>query len=215
MDMLRRIVLLLIPVSLASLTPAQDRPQKECSLPDLDADNQPLSVVKPESTTSWQCYSNGNCSSFQLHAGDSIEIARTENGWTCGYVTSTEGAGAEWVRNSDIAPVAADTAAPVSAWFGTWRGGEDTVHIQAGKQNGWLTVQGKAVWDGLNGNQHFGDIKGEVKPAGNKLHYSEGQGESECEVDLTLIGDYILARDNNKCGGMNARFAGVWRRKKS
>lgn len=88
------------------------------------------------------------------------------------------------------------------------------VHIQASKTVGWLALDGTAAWDGLNGIQHFGNLEGEAKPTGNKLHYTRGQGEWACAVDMTLLGDYILASDNDKCGGMNARFGGVWRRKK-
>ncbi|HLH02916.1 MAG TPA: hypothetical protein VKX25_09110 [Bryobacteraceae bacterium] len=73
-------------------------------------------------------------------------------------------------------------------------------------------LDGTAVWDGLNGSQHTGEIAGEAKPSGNTLHYVEGSGESACTMDLRLIGDYILAADSAKCGGLNARFGGVWRR---
>ena len=33
-----------------------------------------------------------------------------------------------------------------------------------------------------------------------------------CTVDLTLIGKYLVANDNDKCGGQNVRFWGVWKR---
>ena len=29
---------------------------------------------------------------------------------------------------------------------------------------------------------------------------------------VALIGKYILANDNNMCGGMNVRFWGIWKR---
>ena len=209
---MRPIYLLILWLLVTSSTPAQDHPQQECSTEGLDANHPTLSMVKAASTTGWQCYSNGKCSSFQIHRGDSIEVAHADKGWTCGYVTSADGAGAEWIRSDDLSPVNADPNPPLSAWFGAWHGGEDLVHIQSSKSTGSLLISGTATWDGLNGNKHFGDIEGEVKPLGNKLHYSEGQGEYACAVDMTLIGDYILASDNQYCGGLNARFQGVWRR---
>ncbi len=188
---------------------AQDHPNEQCSGSNPQAGRVQLSAVIPASATGWQCYGAGRCSSFELHAGDSIQIARVENGWTCGYVTSADGAGPEWIRSSDLAPVKAADNPPLSAWLGTWAGGEDVVHIKASATAGSLELDGEATWNGRNGNQHFGDIQGEARPAGNKLHYVK----CGCVVDMELIGDYMLASDNLQCGGLNARFGGVWRRK--
>jgi hypothetical protein len=209
-----RISRVLLSFFLASLGRAQNHPQEKCSLQGWDADRPHLSVVKPPSTTAWQCYGNRNCSSFELHGGDSIQVAREAFGWTCGYVVSATGAGAEWIRSDEIAPVKADSDPPLSAWFGTWQGGGDLVHIQPSKTLGSLALEGTATWEGLKGIQHLGDLEGEAKPTGNKLHYTRGQGQWACAVDMTLMDDYILASDNQNCGGMNARFSGVWRRQK-
>ncbi len=48
----------------------------------------------------------------------------------------------------------------------------------------------------------------ETNPAGNHLHVED----DACHIDLALIGRYILANDNNGCGGANVRFWGVWKR---
>ncbi len=185
-----------------------------CSAQGIEQNTVRLGAVRPQTTTSWQCYANnGKCSSFLIHRGDSIQIAGASGGWTCGYVTSDDGAGPEWVRTGDLALVQAVANPPLSAWLGTWKGGEDVVHIKPiPGRAGWLDLDGSAVWNGLAGNQHLGEIHGRAAPAGDKLHYTEGAGESACVVDLTLIGNYLLASDNQRCGGLNARFGGVWRR---
>ena len=43
-----------------------------------------------------------------------------------------------------------------------------------------------------------------VVPASSAFHISP--------YGLALIGKYLLANDNNMCGGANVRFWGVWRR---
>ncbi len=209
-----RTSLLILSLFVVSLARAQDHPQEPCSLQDDNAHSPQLSAVEPVASTSWQCYANGKCSSFEVHAGDSIQVTRVLNGWTCGYVTSAGGAGPEWIRTDDVVPVTADPDPPLSAWVGTWTGGEDIVHIHRSSKNGWLALDGTATWNGINSNQHFGNLRGEGRPTGNKLHYTEGRGEYACAVAMRLIGDYILASDNQNCGGLNARFQGVWRRKK-
>jgi hypothetical protein len=69
--------------------------------------------------------------------------------------------------------------------------------------------------------EHFGDTKGHQRtpkdtkgnaiPSGNHLHFVE-DGPNSCTIDLTLLGKFILASDNQLCGGMNARFQGFWKR---
>jgi hypothetical protein len=41
------------------------------------------------------------------------------------------------------------------------------------------------------------------------VHYTE---DDICTVNLALLGNYLLANDNNMCGGVNVRFWGVWKR---
>jgi hypothetical protein len=59
---------------------------------------------------------------------------------------------------------------------------------------------------------HTGEFAGEAASVGNHLHFMEGSADS-CTVDLTLYGEFILAVDNDRCGGMNVRFSGTWKRR--
>ncbi len=211
--MARRICLVCSFLIFTLLALGQDHPQSMCSLPELDVGRQQLSVVKSTATTSWQCYANGNCSSGEAQRGDTVQPVNTTDGWTCGYVTTAKGAGPAWIPSSDLTAVDADANPSLKAWFGIWHGGEDLVDILPSQTNGRLTLKGTAIWNGSNGNQHFGNLKGEATPVGNELHYTDGD-TGGCVVDMKLIGDYILASDNQKCGALNARFSGVWRRRK-
>ena len=105
----------------------------------------------------------------------------------------------------------ADPNPPLTAWLGTWVQGENRITIERSNTPGKLSLDGEAYWRGGRDNVHEGAIAGEATPQGNRLHYEEGSAES-CNIDLALIGKYLLASDNNKCGGMNVRFWGVWRR---
>jgi hypothetical protein len=73
----------------------------------------------------------------------------------------------------------------------------------------------------LNGGEttvavvHFGGVHGESKPQGNYLRVEERDKSghpSGCQVSITLIGPYLVVLDNNRCGGLNVRFSGLWQR---
>lgn len=143
-------------------------------------------------------------------AGDPMLVYRMEGEWTCGYLSKRDGAGPAWVRSADVRLVQVDTNPPLAAWAGTWKGGEDHVTIRLSKTAGKLMLKGDAVWQGRAGSVHTGDFEGEAIPQGNRLHFADGGAES-CTIDMTLVGGYIVAEDNNKCGGMNVRFQGIWK----
>jgi hypothetical protein len=101
----------------------------------------------------------------------------------------------------------------LKAWLGTWKGGEDRVVIGLSKVPGKLSLKGTAHWHGARGVVHYGEFSGQVEPDGNHLHFAEGRPFAwGCVVDLTLFGEYIVADDNQGCGGMNVRFIGIWKR---
>jgi hypothetical protein len=144
-------------------------------------------------------------------AGDPLLVYRVEGAWTCGYLSQHGGAGPAWVRSAEIRLVQVDPNPPLAAWAGTWKGGEDRVTIQLSKTPGSLALKGAAVWRGRANAVHTGDFEGEGTPQGNHLHFVDS-GTDSCTIDFTLVGAYIVADDNNKCGGMNVRFQGIWKR---
>jgi hypothetical protein len=143
-----------------------------------------------------------------IKTGDSVVVTRMEGDWTCGYLTSRKGAGPGWVRSSDIRLVNFDPTPPLAAWAGTWVQGENRIRIQSSKIPGKLGLEGEASWHGFGDNVHSGEFSGDAIPARNQLHIED----DSCKIDLALMGKYILANDNNSCGGMNVRFWGVWKR---
>ena len=179
----------------------QQPPKSACDFDGFDT-NAKLAEVKTAATGYYQSLS------MKLKPGDTVVVNRVEGDWTCGYLTSRRGGASGWVRSSDIRPVLFDPNPPLTAWLGTWREGENQIRIQASKTTGKLQLDGEAYWHGIGDNVHTGEFSSEAAPSGNKLHVED----DPCKIDLALIGKYILANDNNMCGGMNVRFWGVWKR---
>lgn len=143
-----------------------------------------------------------------LKSGDPLVVNRVEGDWTCGYLAGRKGSGQSWVRSRDIRMVSFDPNPLSTAWAGTWVQGQNRIRIQGSTVPGKVSLHGEAYWHGFGDNVHSGEFSAEASPSGNKLHVED----DSCKIDLALLGKYIVANDNNMCGGANVRFWGVWRR---
>jgi len=200
----------LLPMMLAMGATAQERPQKACGFEGFSADAQLAEVIR-SSTGYWGCGSPRNCIPARFAAGDAVTPYRTDGDWTCAYIQQRDGAGPGWVRAVDLREVHADPAPPLDAWFGTWTNGLGHIAIAASAAPGKLHLTGDNEWHGTANVVHTGEFEGDASPAGNHLHFVES-GPDSCTIDLTLIGRYLVANDNQLCGGMNVRFWGIWKR---
>jgi hypothetical protein len=143
-----------------------------------------------------------------LAPGDTATVYHTDGDWTCAYLQQRSGEGPGWVKSRDIREVAFDPAPALTAWIGSWSNGRGRIRISI--SSGKLHLAGEAEWHGNAGVVHTGDFEGDALPQGNHLHFVEA-GADSCMVDLTLLGKYLVANDNQNCGGMNVRFWGVWK----
>ena len=200
-------------VIVVSWSAAQDRPKTLCGFDGFSANPILAEVATAKPAVGYfGCGSGQNCLSTKLAPGDTVVVYQAEGDWTCGYLTQSKGAGPGWVRSNDIRPVGFDAAPPLDAWRGTWANGEDRIRIQTSQAPGKVELKGEAVWHGRTKDAvNTGDFEGDAAPVGNHLHFVES-GTDSCTVDLTLIGKYLVANDNNLCGGENVRFWGVWKR---
>jgi len=195
---------------------AQSRPTMDCRFPDAgfaavpDSPIRIAEVVPPSAATLVACGSPQGCAILRARRGTPVEIYEVQRDWTCGYFSSSDGAGPAWIRSSALRVLSYSPHPAANLWEGTWVGGEDRVRIRSA-QPGTLRLSGGAQWHGRKDNIHFGDFNGEAAPQGNHLHFVEN-GPDSCTIDLTLLGRYILASDNQRCGGMNVRFQGIWKR---
>ena len=198
-------VLLSIFLCLGAL--AQERPQKACSFDGFSADPK-LAEVTKATVGYFGCLMAKDCRPAKLAAGEALMPYNSDGDWTCAYLQQRDGAGPGWVRPQDIRAVPADPAPPLDAWSGTWVNRGDHIRIVASKASGKLHLEGDAKWHGIADVVHYGKFAGAATPVGNHLHFVD----DPCIVDLTLIGKFLVANDNNQCGGMNVRFLGLWTR---
>jgi hypothetical protein len=192
---------------------AQTKPTEACPFVGFESDSQKEPNLAEVNTKTpalmWiACGSSTGCFLEKRDPGSPVLIYRNNGEWTCGYGVDRHGAGPAWFRTKDLRPLEFTVAPPIEAWYGVWKSGGDRVAISASKNAGGLHLVGNAVWQGANGNEHFGNAKGNAVPSGNRLHIVDGG----CVIDLMLAGKYILADDNQGCGGMNVSFSGFWKR---
>jgi len=173
-------------------------------------------------TANYFCGTRATCS-MTLKPGDPILVDRVAGDWTCGFFTNWEGEPAGflkgmitpeqgWVRSEGIYPVNVATSPPLTAWVGTWVEGWDRITIEYSRAPGKLSLEGKANGLGPTDEPIHGQFSAQASPKGNQLHVTDWTFTRTCEVDLTLAGKYILAKDNNKCSDTYVRFWGIWKR---
>jgi hypothetical protein len=193
---------------------AQNKPTEACRFPYDGWATPPgqkllIAEVAQRATLLAFCESKKGCAASSAAPGAPVLIYRDSGDWTCGYFSAY--GGPAWILKEELRIVPYNPQPPLKAWEGIWVGGEDRVSIRAEEKPGMLRLEGSAQWHGAGGNEHFGDIKGAATPDDNRLHFAES-GPDSCIIDMTLLGRYIVASDNGHCGGLNARFQGIWKR---
>lgn len=141
-----------------------------------------------------------------LRAGVPAIVYHVDGAWTCAGFQS----GPRWVRSAELRSVPPDTTPRPAAWVGRWMlpAGAATIWRGSGDT---LRIEGRAWWLGARGASHSGSIRALAVLSRNRVHFLDNM----CELDLALVGEYIVAGDNERCGGMNVRFWGIWRRRLS
>ena len=200
----------------AQVCGAQNKPTEACRFPDDGWATPPgqkliIAEVVQRATLLAFCESEKGCVASSAALGTPVLIYRGSGDWTCGYFSTYSGGGPAWISRDELRVAPYNLQPPLNAWAGIWVGGEDRVSIRAGEKPEMLRLEGSAQWHGAADNTHFGGTKGTATPDGNRLHFVES-GPSGCIIDMTLLGRYIVASDNGLCGGLNARFQGIWKR---
>jgi len=193
-----------LPLSVA----AQEHPRTNCEFNGFSATPN-LAVTVAASVAYYGCTVKPGCLSMKIGKGQPIVLFQRSADWICGYAENKDGAAPAWVAAAQVRELQPDPNPPLTAWLGNWNNGQDRIQIKPSNQPSKLVLIGHATWHGAGDVEHSGDVGGDVTPNGNHIHYSEGA--DACTIDLTLFGNYIVANDNNGCGGMNVRFWGIWR----
>lgn len=144
--------------------------------------------------------------------GDRLLISTSADGWTCGWYFGKKREFVGWLPADRL--VASPTLPPPSLddWAGRWADDPGAITIE--RKGDLLAVSGSTLWyGGVNGEViHVGDFEGTARPVGDKLAIVDGPEEYGCAVALRRVADYLVVADNGRCGGMNVRFDGIYRR---
>jgi hypothetical protein len=160
--------------------------------------------------------------------GDLLVASEEKGGLTnVEFVNARGTASWGWVEAAGLVRVPAPRA---GAWLGNWSRTEADIEFKPGRRAGRLLVHGDATW-GMSdpervkrGGVNLGEFDGEIGVTGDRVIFvsgdvvvagappATGDDEYDCRVRLRLLGPYLLAKDNNHCGGNNVSFSGVYRK---
>lgn len=144
-----------------------------------------------------------------LVTGDRVLVSRTYGRWVCGWYQPRKGGETVgWLLADKLLMSEPPASPPLANWVGSWKYAGKSLDIRRGGKPGLLKVKGHAVWEGAGTNVHAGGVEAVARPEGNELVLVE----EECRVSLKLVGDYLVAKDNSECGGVNVRLNGVFRK---
>jgi hypothetical protein len=169
-------------------------------------------VVSPRARFQWLpkacAVANPECMARQyVVKGDLVVTGGTWGDFTCAYYPNKAGGGAGWLSTAQLQAV--PSAPTGGGWIGVW-GETRWLRLTLTAAGADIVVKGEAYWQGMHpGNIHTGEIDGRGRPVGDALEVGDYDG---CRVRLRRLGPYLLVADNNGCGGMNVRFADVYRR---
>lgn len=146
-----------------------------------------------------------------LIANDEVIISKLREGFACAYYPPSDTAG--WIKLDRIVFVPADNNPEPDDWIGDWHGRGDNMLTITHEGRARLAIEGMAFWPSREPtgrySVHVGELSGRLHHLGPRGRYDDS---NLCEVNFTLLGDYLLADDNNRCGGMNVSFTGLYQR---
>lgn len=161
-------------------------------------------------------YGKGCVSKSYVLPEDEVIVSRIYNSdWGCAWYSPKKGSptvGWIAINRLDLLPGGLNLKA--QDWVGKWKYYDNAIVISKAA-SGDLAVKGSAFWKGGGDNVHIGELDHTAKPSGNILKLGENEtGENECQVTLRMVVNYLIASDNNNCGGVNVTFSGVYRKAK-
>lgn len=159
--------------------------------------------------------------------GDRVLVDETEGDYSCASFVSARGSETSgWLPKAAL-DMPANPAPPALAdWTGKWKRVEASIEIKLRGPD--LEASGDATWGAgdprrvRSGGVNIGEFSGKSRPSGNRLAFGEGydgvrapdaaggKDDFDCRVRLYLLGPYLAAQDNRKCGGNNVSFTGVY-----
>ena len=233
---MRRILLILSLVALvgaglpdfpAALADEQPKVEKECLSYDSAYENAPLFAVKtgPNEQRAWLykqtqlCPKDKPCGSRQkayLVSGDVVFAGPPNRGFRCAYYGRPNGKiVAGFIPIDNLKALTEDTSLSIDFVIGTWNYENDSIAMKA-VAAGQVSGDGQASYQTAETvNEGSFSAQAPLAAGQKELVFKEGNDESSCVVKLHRRGPYLVASDNNYCGGLNVRFDGIYTRAKT
>ena len=150
--------------------------------------------------------------------GRRIIVTRTRNGYACSISLRPSDAGLRigWLPLASLRRLVLPPSPP-SAWIGIWRGAtsQQEQSISIHRVGATLVARGLDVFDDpyyrAQNMIPTGDFQGRIRLAGNRAKVLLAKYDP-CRVSAWLFGDDLLVADNDRCGGINVTFRGIYRR---
>ena len=148
-----------------------------------------------------------------LIAGDLVVLGTKLGDYVCAEYASAKKDRNGWLPSAAIEPVAPLNAP--GAWTGKWERVEAEIAIKL--KGGALQAEGTATYGASDpdrvkrGAVNVGDFEGALALKDGQAVYSDENG---CVIRMVRAGAFLFVRDNQKCGGFNVTFDGLYRRGK-
>ena len=205
----------------------QPKVEKECLSYDSAYENAPLFVVSPGSggDRAWlykqtqPCPKEKPCGSRQkgyLVSGDVVFAGPSNRGFRCAYYGRPNGKiVAGFIPIENLKPLAEDNGMSIDFVIGTWKYESDSIKIKAAAA-GQVSADGQAYYQTAETvNEGSFSAQAPLAAGQRELVFKEGDDESSCVVKLHRRGPYLVASDNNNCGGLNVSFSGIYTKAKT
>ena len=234
--MIRRVLLtfllavllgVIVPNFEAALADEQPKVEQECLSYDSAYENAPLFVVKSDLGAeraylykqTQLCPKDKPCGSRQkayLVSGDVVFAGPLNRGFRCVYYGSSNGKiVAGFIPAENLKAIAEDNGMSIDFLIGTWKYESNSIEIKASAA-GKVSGDGQAYYQTAETvNEGSFSAQAPLAAGQKELVFKEGNDESSCVVKLHRRGPYLVASDNNNCGGLNVSFSGIYSKAKT
>ena len=159
--------------------------------------------------------------------GNLLILGKSLRDFVCATYIDGRGFGfSGWLPKNAVATIAPQASIAREKWTGRWQAPEQTIAIRANPIADTLTLAGDATYGGRDpdrvrrGAVNVGEFEVTARIPGDAFAFTPSGGKAapydpksdDCGIRLRLQGKYLIALDNQKCGGMNVTFSGVYRR---
>ncbi len=159
--------------------------------------------------------------------GDLLIVGKSLKNFVCATYFNAKGFGRSgWLPKSAVTTIPPQASIGREKWIGNWQAQEQTIAIKPGPTAGTLSLSGEATYGARDpervkrGAVNVGEFEATARIPGDAFAFTPSDGKAapydpkvdDCGVRLRLHGDYLIAMDNQKCGGMNVTFSGIYRK---